>query len=77
MRDVAFDLVVTVCDSAAEDCPLWLGQGRRIHLGFIDPAAAAGSEAEIMAVFRLVRDQMAGQLPALLAGFDEPQGRRK
>jgi arsenate reductase len=66
MREVAFDLVVTVCDSAAEDCPLWLGQGRRVHLGFLDPAAASGSEAEILSVFRLVRDQMAGQLPALL-----------
>ena len=61
-----FDLVVTVCDSAAEDCPLWLGQGRRIHLGFLDPAAAAGSEAEILSVFRQVRDQMADQLPGLL-----------
>ena len=75
MRDVPFDLVVTVCDSAAEDCPLWLGQGRRIHLGFLDPAAAAGSEAEILAVFRQVRDQMADQLPALLALCDPTHGK--
>jgi len=66
MRDVAFDLVVTVCDSASEDCPLWLGQGRRVHLGFPDPAAAAGSKAEVLSVFRQVRDQMADQLPGLL-----------
>lgn len=32
-----FDLVVTVCDSAAEECPLWLGQGKRVHLGFKTP----------------------------------------
>src|SRR5512134_4032687 len=36
-RDVPFDLVVTVCDSAAEECPLWLGQGRRVHHSFTDP----------------------------------------
>jgi arsenate reductase len=66
MRGVPFDLVVTVCDSAAEDCPLWLGQGRRVHRGFPDPAAAAGSEAEILSVFRQVRDQMADKLPGLL-----------
>ncbi len=34
-RDVPFDLVVTVCDSAAEEYPVWLGQGKRVHLGFL------------------------------------------
>ncbi len=65
-RSTPFDLVVTVCDSAAEDCPLWLGQGRRVHLGFPDPARATGSEAEILAAFRSVRDAIAEQVPALL-----------
>ncbi len=65
-RDVPFDLVVTVCDDAAENCPLWLGQGRRVHLGFPDPARATGSEDEIMDVFRTVRDAIADQVPALL-----------
>ena len=35
-----FDLVVTVCDGAAENCPVWLGGGRRVHIGFEDPAQA-------------------------------------
>jgi protein-tyrosine-phosphatase len=43
-RHVPFDLVVTVCDSAAEECPVWLGQGKRAHLGFPDPAKVAGTE---------------------------------
>jgi arsenate reductase (thioredoxin) len=65
-RDLPLDLVVTVCDSAAEECPVWLGPGRRFHLSFEDPAKAAGSEAEILAAFRNVRDQIAVQIPALL-----------
>lgn len=65
-RHTAFDLVVTVCDSAAEACPIWLGEGRRVHQGFSDPAAATGSAAEALEVFRRVRDQIAAQIPALL-----------
>lgn len=65
-REVAFDVVVTVCDSAAENCPVWLGSGRREHLGFPDPAKATGSEEQVLAVFRQVRDDIARQVPALL-----------
>ena len=65
-RNESFDLVVTVCDSAAEECPLWLGEGRRVHRSFPDPAKAAGSEEERMTVFRRVRDDIAAQIPALL-----------
>ncbi len=65
-RGQAFDLVVTVCDSAAEDCPVWLGQGKRVHLSFPDPAKAKGSDEEVMAVFRAVRDDIAQRIPALL-----------
>jgi arsenate reductase len=65
-RGVSFDLVVTVCDQAAEECPVWLGPGKRVHLGFPDPAKAVGDDAEVMAVFRAVRDTMAQKAPALL-----------
>jgi arsenate reductase (thioredoxin) len=65
-RTVPFDLVVTVCDAAAETCPVWLGQGRRVHLGFPDPAQATGSQEEVMAVFRAVRDDIAHKVPELL-----------
>jgi arsenate reductase (thioredoxin) len=53
-----FDLVMTVCDSAAEECPLWLGGGRKAHIDFPDPAKATGGEEEKMAAFRSVRDEM-------------------
>jgi len=61
-----FDLIVMVCDSAAENCPVWPGQGKRVHLSFPDPANATGTDAEVMAVFRAVRDDILQKLPALL-----------
>jgi len=70
VREVDFDLVVTVCDAAAENCPLWLGQGGKLHLGFPDPAKATGSEEQVLAFFRAVRDDIAEQIPALLNGAD-------
>ena len=68
-RSVAFDLVVTVCNSAAEECPVWLGQGKRVHLGFPDPAKASGTDEEVMVVFRAVRDDILGRIPDLLRRY--------
>jgi len=65
-RAVPFDLVVTVCDDAAENCPVWLGKGRRVHVGFPDPAKATGSEDEVLAVFRQVRGDIAARIGELL-----------
>ena len=57
-READFDTVVTVCDDAAENCPVWLGKGRKIHIGFEDPARATGSYEERLAVFRRIRDEI-------------------
>jgi arsenate reductase len=65
-RGEDFDLVVTVCDAAAEECPLWLGKGARLHHSFMDPAKAQGSDQEIMNVFRSVRDQIETEIIPLL-----------
>jgi arsenate reductase len=65
-RDTNLDLVVTVCDDAAERCPAWIGQGARQHIAFEDPARASGSEEERMAVFRRVRDRIRRQVTDLL-----------
>jgi len=76
-RDVDFDLVVTVCDSAAEDCPVWLGQGRRVRHSFPDPAEAEGSDEEVLAVFRQVRDDIAVKIPFILEANDPPPRREE
>jgi len=70
-RDAPFDLVVTVCDDAAENCPVWLGQGKRVHVGFPDPAKAAGTDAQVVAAFRAVRDDIAQKVPTLLNQWAE------
>jgi arsenate reductase (thioredoxin) len=53
-----FDYIITLCGSAAQNCPVFLGNGVKIHQGFDDPAAAAGSDREILASFRKVRDDI-------------------
>ena len=70
-RGKRLDLVIIVCDDAAENCPLWLGQGRRVHLGFPDPARAMGSEEERLSVFRQVRDDVRRALCDLLVNGKE------
>src|SRR5947209_3722629 len=51
-----FDEVITVCDTAAEACPVFPGAAKRNHWSFPDPSQATGSEAEQLAVYRRVRD---------------------
>ena len=68
-RSVVFDLVVTVCDDAAENCPMWLGKGKRVHLGFRDPAKVEGSDEEVMNVFRIVRNDILKMVPDLLNNY--------
>jgi arsenate reductase (thioredoxin) len=57
--DEAFDFVITVCDNAKESCPVFAGKvGKRIHMGFKDPADARGTKEEVLAVYRKIRDQI-------------------
>jgi arsenate reductase len=54
-----FDYVLTVCDDAKESCPVFTGRvGERLHRRFDDPAGATGTEEEILAEFRRVRDEI-------------------
>jgi arsenate reductase len=65
--DEKFDFVITLCDHAAESCPIFFGGTQRLHMGFPDPATASGSEEEKLAAFRKVRDQIRTQLVEFLS----------
>jgi arsenate reductase len=57
--DRTFDYVITVCGHAREHCPVFTGKVKqRLHIGFDDPAEATGSEEEIYAEFRRIRDEI-------------------
>ncbi len=62
-----FDYIITVCDNAARNCPVFSGQGIRLHWPFDDPAEASGNEAEILTVFRRVRDEIGTRVREWLA----------
>ena len=62
-----FDYVITVCDNANEQCPVFPGTTERIHWSFDDPAMAEGDEQARLAVFRRVRDEIRDRLRTFLA----------
>ena len=69
--DRTFDFVITLCDGANETCPLFFGGVKRGHLGFEDPARATGTEDEILAAFRRVRDLIRRDVEAYLRTADQ------
>lgn len=66
-----WDTVLTVCDNAAENCPMFPGRAERIHWSFPDPAAAEGTEEEQLQVFREVRDTIETRLRAWVGAAGE------
>ena len=68
-----FDEVITVCDTAAEACPIFPGAVKRRHWSLEDPSKATGSEAEQLAVYRHVRDELRSRIgKELLAETTSP-----
>jgi arsenate reductase len=63
----SFDYVITLCGDANEKCPLFFGGVERLHMGFSDPSCTLGSEEEMMADFRRVRDEIKTTLLELFA----------
>ncbi len=69
--DKKINTVITVCGNADQACPMFPGQVNRYHWGFDDPAHAKGTEEEVLAVFRTVRDQIKLVFEAYAAGYRE------
>ena len=69
-----FDVIITVCDDAAENCPVWLGSGEKVHIGFPDPSKIAGSDGEVLEAFRKVRDDIRAEIITYLAKHQKETG---
>jgi arsenate reductase len=67
LRD-PFDYVITVCDSANEECPFFPGAVKRIHHSFLDPSWVLGDEEARLLAFRRVRDEIGRYVENLVAG---------
>ena len=63
-----FDQVITLCDAANEQCPLFFGGVERVHIGFDDPSRLSGTPEEVLPEFRRVRDAIRTTLTAHLTG---------
>jgi len=64
---VLFQYLITVCDDADKNCPtVWPGVNQRMHWSFKDPAAFEGTDAEKLAKFRGIRDQIDEHIKAWL-----------
>ena len=67
-----FDAVITVCDDANEACPVFPGARARRHWSLPDPSQATGSEAEQLAVYRRVRDELRRRIATELLPWVAP-----
>ena len=63
----AFDWVITVCDRARESCPVFPGATQSLHWDFDDPAAVDGADADRLAAFRRIRDEIDREIQAFVA----------
>ena len=57
-KNINFDFVITVCDNANERCPYFPTSAKRFHHNFSDPAKAIGTEEQVLAQFRVVREEI-------------------
>ena len=71
---IDFDYVVTLCDNAAENCPVFTGKAKMFHRPFEDPYFASGSEGQIMATFRKVRDDIKKFIETLPQSLEDESG---
>ena len=69
---IDFDYVVTLCDKAREQCPVFGGETKYIHRSFEDPSLVVGSDEEILEAFRKTRDEIRAFIETLPEGLEEP-----
>lgn len=72
LKDIYFDYVVTVCDSANKSCPVFTGKTQRIHVGFDDPPklAQGKSEEDALSIYRRVRGEIREFIESLPQGLE-------
>ena len=72
-----FDYVIIVCNRAKDECPAFTGKAKhRLHIGFEDPADAKGTEAEVMTVYRRIRDEIKAAFQKLYLERIRPEADR-
>jgi len=71
---IDFNYVVTLCDNAYESCPVFSGKTRIVHKPFDDPYFASGSEEQIMATFRKVRDDIKTFIETMPESLEDKSG---
>jgi arsenate reductase len=76
MDGIVFDYVVTLCDYADSKCPVFPGQGKRVHRPFEDPIHARGTEAEVLAKFRTARNRLRAFVEGMPENLEDPAGDR-
>lgn len=64
------DLVITVCDNAQKNCPVFPGEAKRLHWPFDDPAAANGDDESVLLEFRRIRDEIKVKVENWLESLD-------
>lgn len=65
LKDIKPDIVVTLCDNAKQSCPVYPGQVTRKHWPLKDPADATGTEEDVLAVYRSIRDEIRERIKEL------------
>ena len=71
LQGIEFDYVVTVCDNARENCPVFTGNAKLVHKSFHDPSCVIGTKDEVLAAFRKVRDQIRAFIETLPDSLNE------
>jgi arsenate reductase len=66
----SFDYLITVCDQAREECPIFPGARRQLHWNLPDPAEVEGDEAVRLAAFRRARDDLDARIREFIAGVE-------